>query len=102
MAREFTNGFYNTRAWKELARAYKKYRHGICERCGRPGVIVHHKVYINEQNINDPNVTLNWDNLELLCRECHAREHMGTKVLEDNLMFDENGDLVPLLNKNKK
>lgn len=53
---------------------------GLCERCRKkglivPGEIVHHKVYISPDNINDPAITLNPDNLELLCRDCHAEEH---------------------------
>lgn len=53
---------------------------GLCERCLKkglivPGEIVHHKVYISPDNINDPAITLNPNNLELLCRDCHAEEH---------------------------
>lgn len=53
---------------------------GLCERCLKkglivPGEIVHHKIHITPDNVNDPAVTLNPDNLELLCRDCHAEEH---------------------------
>ena len=53
---------------------------GLCERCLRrgfitPGEAVHHKIYITAENINDTSVTLNLDNLEVLCRKCHAEEH---------------------------
>lgn len=41
----------------------------------KPGEIVHHRIEIDPININNPEVALNWDNLELLCRECHAEEH---------------------------
>ena len=55
---------------------------GLCERClahGKivTGEIVRHKVYITPENINDPNVTLSWSNLECVCRECHEKEHNG-------------------------
>ena len=40
-----------------------------------PGEIVHHKVHITPVNINDESVTLNFDNLELVCRDCHAELH---------------------------
>jgi hypothetical protein len=61
---------------------------GLCERClaqgiYRPGVIVHHKCYIGPDNINDPNVTLNFSNLELLCREHHAAEHYKKRYALD-------------------
>lgn len=40
-----------------------------------PGVIVHHRIHLTPQNITNPMIVLNWNNLELLCRECHAKEH---------------------------
>lgn len=39
------------------------------------GEIVHHKNHITQDNIDDPEIALSWDNLELLCRDCHAGEH---------------------------
>ena len=36
---------------------------------------MHHKVHLTPDNINDPDVSLNADNLMLLCRDCHAMEH---------------------------
>ena len=45
----------------------------------RAGVIVHHKVHLSPDNIHNPEITLGWDNLELLCRDCHAKEHGGMK-----------------------
>ncbi len=40
-----------------------------------PGVIVHHKIHITPDNIEIPEITMNYDNLELLCRDCHAAMH---------------------------
>lgn len=45
----------------------------------RPGDIVHHKVHLTPENISDPGVSLSWDNLELLCRDCHALAHKPEK-----------------------
>lgn len=28
--------FYQTKQWDKVRRAYKIYRHGLCERCGQP------------------------------------------------------------------
>lgn len=36
---------------------------------------MHHKKHLTPKNINDPEITLNWDNLELLCLDCHQKEH---------------------------
>jgi len=35
---------------------------------------VHHKIPLTEENITDPKVSLNWENLELLCKACHDEE----------------------------
>ncbi|MBQ1574642.1 MAG: HNH endonuclease [Clostridiales bacterium] len=41
-----------------------------------PGEIVHHKVqHVTVDNVDNPEVTLSFANLELLCRKCHAEEH---------------------------
>lgn len=45
----------------------------------RPGDIVHHKIHLTPENISDPGVSLSWDNLELLCRDCHALAHKPEK-----------------------
>ena len=80
----FNHEFYTTIAWRKCKNAYKKSVGGLCERCldkGMyvPGEIVHHKVHLNPNNITDPTVALNWNNLELLCRVCHADEHQRLK-----------------------
>lgn len=56
----------------------------LCERCLARGIIqpgskeqpleVHHKVPLTRDNVHDPEVALNWDNLELLCKRCHEEE----------------------------
>lgn len=62
----------------------------VCERCGGVGEICHHKKYITQKNINDPNITLNFDNLECLCRDCHGKEHGLKGCLT---IFDEAGHI---------
>ena len=76
--------FYKSKAWKDCREAYARSKGGLCERCLKDGKytageIVHHKVNLTPTNIHDPNVTLNWDNLELLCMDCHAAEHGSKK-----------------------
>lgn len=79
-----TAAFYYTQAWKDCRAAYTKARGGLCERClsrgiYRAGEIVHHKIHLTPQTIHDPNIALNWNNLQLLCRDCHAAVHKPTK-----------------------
>lgn len=78
--RQFAERFYKSKAWQQTREAYAKSVGGLCEKCFakgqiKSGEIVHHKTKLSPDNINDPSVTLNWDNLELLCRDCHGKEH---------------------------
>lgn len=80
MAGDFAKQFYASKAWAKCRNAYRKKARGLCERCLKqgiysPGQIVHHKIHLTPDNITDPNIALSFDNLELLCRECHQREH---------------------------
>lgn len=95
MAREFAKAFYKSKAWRTCREGYIKSVYGLCERCGQPGDEVHHKIRLTPSNINDPNVALNWDNLELLCMSCHSKEHMGNdSATKEGLAFDKDGNLI--------
>jgi len=100
MAKEFAKSLYQSTAWISTRNAYFKSKQGLCERCLKQnkivvGEIVHHKEYITPQNINNPDITLNWNNLELVCRECHKKEHDGNlQSISEGLIFNENGDIV--------
>ena len=83
--------FYKSKAWQKTRDAYITYRNGKCERCNCGGVIVHHKTYITSQNINNPEITLNFNNLELLCRKCHNQEHFKEEIA---YKFDDDGNLI--------
>jgi len=90
----WAKSFYKSKAWQDCRDAYFVFRHGLCERCGRPGLIVHHRIYLTPQNINNPNITLSFENLELLCSSCHNEEHHSTDATANGLTFDEGGNLV--------
>ena len=82
--KEWAKAFYLSPAWRACRDAYAASVGGLCEQCYArgefvPGVIVHHKVHLSPENINDPSVTLNWDNLELVCRDCHAIHHLRAR-----------------------
>ena len=51
------------------------------------GTIVHHKQHLNMQNINNPAITVSFDNLELLCLDCHNKEHFASND------FDVSGEV---------
>ena len=80
MAREFAGNFYKTKQWKKTREEYARSVGGLCEICWQNGLvksgeIVHHKIHLNESNIKDPKITLAFENLQLVCRDCHAMLH---------------------------
>ena len=94
---KFAEQFYKSKAWQETRKAYAKSVGCLCEKCYAkglivPGEIVHHKVNLTPENINRPEITLNWENLELLCREHHAAEH-GAR--QRRYTIDEYGRVLP-------
>lgn len=100
--KEYAEKFYKSKTWQKCARDYKKSVGGLCERCkalglAEAGVIVHHKIRINPMNINEPSITLNFDNLELLCKKCHNEEHQA-EINKTNYVkrfqIDDNGNLI--------
>lgn len=75
MAKSFSKPFYHSAQWLSCREAYAKSKCYICERCGNPGVEVHHIIPLTPENINDPEITTSWRNLRLLCRHCHREVH---------------------------
>ena len=75
MKRSVSPSFYKREAWVQVRKAYLKKKKYLCERCGEPAVIVHHKIHLNEDNIKDDMLCYGEDNLEALCRKCHNEEH---------------------------
>ena len=73
----FAYQFYKSWEWQCCRAAYLK-KEPLCERCGQPAQQVHHKTKLTPQNIKDPNVALNFENLEALCEDCHKQEHHPT------------------------
>lgn len=103
MARDFAKAFYASKVWLECRAAYIKSVFGLCERCKRkPGKILHHKKPLTPDNINDPEITLGWWNLKLVCKDCHELEHSNGGVTRDDVMFDECGNLVKRSKRERK
>ena len=99
MAREFAKRFYRSKAWQECREAVMKRDHYICVECGEAGQEVHHKIWLTKDNINNPDITLNMDNLVTLCKDCHHKAHGRNQYTkkngcQDGLMFDSNGNLI--------
>lgn len=96
--KEYAKDFYKSDAWKKARVAVIKRANGLCERCRaagqyKPGVIVHHKKYITPGNIHDARVTLDLNNLEYVCEDCHNKEHKAKP--NSRYTFDAKGNLLP-------
>lgn len=68
--------FYNSKHWNDLRALKFSDADGICEACKakgiiKPGVDVHHKIPIEK----DWSKRLDYNNLILLCKECHNEIH---------------------------
>lgn len=92
---------YDSAAWQKLRLMKLSTCNYLCEKCGQPAQIVHHKTPITTDNVNDTSVTLNLDNLEALCSSCHNKEHDNFRHFHRNSnsqgrqpIFDERGDVV--------
>ena len=80
--KQYAEKFYKSKTWNKTREAYSKSKSYLCEDCLErgiftPGEIVHHVVPITQATIGNPDITLSWDNLRLLCRSCHERVHRG-------------------------
>lgn len=76
MAKVWAKAFYKSAAWQKCRQSFIAERMlidgGLCQLCKKHlGYIVHHKVMLNESNINNADVTLNFDNLMYVCKKCH-------------------------------
>ena len=85
---------YRSDTWK-IARAIKIANAcGVCEECGAIGTEVHHIVHLTPENVTDPSVATNQENLKLLCNECHNKAH-GRFEGRREYYFDDEGNLIP-------
>ena len=103
MAQEVAKAFYNSSAWLQCRDSYIATVHGLCERCNvkgdvKPGLILHHKILLTPNNINNQLITLNHEHLQFLCLDCHNIEHGAkeVRVIRDGLMFDNEGNVVEI------
>ncbi len=86
---------YHTSKWRKLRLSYYRSQYGICEHCGEPGKIVDHIKPITKDNLNDPEITFGWNNLQLLCVSCHNKKTFQKhSPIREGFGFDSNGNLI--------
>lgn len=78
--KSYARPLYSSQQWKKCRAAYLKNVGGLCEICLAKGIfrsaeIVHHKIFIDESNYNDPEIALNFKYLQAVCRQCHEEIH---------------------------
>ena len=77
---ERIEAFYSTMAWRKCRESFLRSKGRLCEICLSKGLIepatqVHHKKPITPENVKNPEITLNHQNLMALCDECHREQH---------------------------
>jgi hypothetical protein len=91
--------FYKTQAWRRARQAYIDERvavdGGMCEVCHTElGLIVHHKIWLNDKNCNDPDISLNPNNFRYECQTCHNKEVDPRKATPGRCMYGPNGEII--------
>ena len=77
--------FYKSKQWTDFRSVIIAERTAAdgfvhCADCGKPilhkyDLIIHHKQELTEANVNDHNISLNPDNVECVCFQCHNKVH---------------------------
>ena len=94
----YAERFYKSQEWQRCREYVWQRDRGLCVDCLKRGRVtpaeeVHHVIEITPENITDPAITLNPENLVSLCRECHRRRH-GTEPEPKRYTVDELGRVV--------
>lgn len=98
MSRKFDKSFfYNSKEWKRMRDYMLRKANYCCELCGEGTrtLNVHHKIHLDESNINDYNISLNEDNLIVLCDKCHRKIHTSSAIRE-GFIFNDDGEITKI------
>ncbi len=72
--------FYNSKKWRDLRKVLVIESKGMCNNCGKTildtsKLIANHKIALTDDNVTNPSISLNRDNLEIICINCHNQYH---------------------------
>lgn len=86
--------FYHSTAWIKLRANVIAERKGLCEECLKRGIVkegfhCHHITELTEANVDDASISLNADNIMLLCHECHDNKH--ARACKRRFIVNDNG-----------
>lgn len=87
------SSFYNSKKWHDLRNFKWQESNGLCEKCLAKGIVkegveVHHLVEISK----DWNKRFDYNNLILLCKECHQEMHERSGSLNEFLKIWDKGE----------
>lgn len=96
--KDWAKFFYKSRQWQHVREYVMQRDRRLCQDCLAKGIItpaeeVHHIIPLQPENITDPSITLNEENLIALCRECHKARH-GEHTEEKRYTVDEAGRVI--------
>ena len=100
MAKQWAQAFYHSSVWK-ATRKRALIRDGYtCRVCGARATEVDHIKELTPSNIEDKSISLNMDNLQSLCHDCHTIKTMMDKGVvkpdcDEGFYFDADGCLSP-------
>ena len=91
--------FYKSKAWQRARWAFIQSRRavdgGLCQVCGEePGLIVHHKIWLDDENCNDPSISLNPEHFLYECRTCHNKERDPRKATPGRCLYGPDGEII--------
>ena len=91
--------FYKSKKWQKTRDAYFKKAKGLCEICLSKGLIkqgeiVHHIIEMDSEKIHNERLAFGFDNLQLVCRECHAKIHDDGIKRKKRYMIDREGRVL--------
>jgi len=91
--KKWQDKFYHSARWIELRNLIRNRDRMRCRVCGkliRGTSIVDHVTEITKDNCKDESITMNPDNLQLLCIDCHNSKTFGKRI---NYSIDGRGDV---------
>lgn len=105
MAKVFARAFYDSMQWRKCRKTFIQERvsidGGLCQRCHeRLGYMVHHTTMLTPDNISNPDIALNHDLLEYVCKPCHDREEGHFLYREERqrrCIFDDDGNPIEVV-----
>ena len=81
MAQPWAKKFYNSKEWRALRQRLIAEADFLCAECGESylkdssQLVGHHVIELTPANVRDANIALNPDNIKIICRRCHDKNH---------------------------